>query len=178
VTEDACAPAPRSVGWAIARLARYFEVALSELDLSPVQYRILLTLAQGPESSKSLAERLTVSTANTSVVVDGLVQRGAVRKTQSPIDRRRVSVALTPDGTLLLEEAELAVTARLLDIASYFPQSIAIADALESLTTWNAALDPFRTHWLARESALRLNKQPDPIRNGERLPESEAWHPF
>jgi DNA-binding MarR family transcriptional regulator len=160
---------PRSIGWAISRLSRYVEIALFEIDLSPVQHRVLLQLAQGPESAKSLAERLTVTGPNLSAVVNGLVQRGLVTRTQSDKDRRRVSVAMTDEGAHLLELAEERITTRLFDIASHFPEASIGTAALASLAMWNTALDPFRSRWLARDSAIRLGQEPLSLRNERQL---------
>jgi DNA-binding MarR family transcriptional regulator len=160
---------PRSLGWAISRLSRYVEIALFEIDLSLVQHRVLLQLAQGPESAKSLAERLTVTGPNLSAVVNGLVQRGLVSRTQSAKDRRRVSVALTDEGARLLELAEERITTRLFDIASHFPEASIGTAALASLAMWNTALDPFRSRWLARDSAIRLGREPLSLRNERQL---------
>lgn len=160
---------PRSLGWAISRLSRYVEIALFEIDLSLIQHRVLLQLAQGPESAKSLAERLTVTGPNLSAVVNGLVQRGLVTRTQSAKDRRRVSVALTDEGACLLGLAEERITTRLFDIASHFPEASIGTAALASLAMWNTALDPFRSRWLARDSAIRLGHEPLSLRNERQL---------
>ena len=160
---------PRSLGWAISRLSRYVEIALFEIDLSLIQHRVILQLAQGPESAKSLAERLTVTGPNLSAVVNGLVQRGLVTRTQSATDRRRVSVALTDKGGRLLELAEERVTTRLFDIASHFPEASIGTAALASLAMWNTALDPFRSRWLARDNAIRLGHEPLSLRNERQL---------
>jgi DNA-binding MarR family transcriptional regulator len=160
---------PRSLGWAISRLSRYVEIALFEIDLSLIQHRVLLQLAQGPESAKSLAERLTVTGPNLSAVVNGLVQRGLVTRTQSATDRRRVSVALTDKGRRLLELAEERITTRLFDIASHFPEASIGTAALASLAMWNTALDPFRSRWLARDNAIRLGHEPLSLRNERQL---------
>jgi DNA-binding MarR family transcriptional regulator len=160
---------PRSLGWAISRLSRYVEIALFEIDLSLIQHRVLLQLAQGPESAKSLAERLTVTGPNLSAVVNGLVQRGLVSRTQSAKDRRRVSVALTDEGGHLLELAEKRVTTRLFDIASHFPEASIGTAALASLAMWNTALDPFRSRWLARDNAIGLGHEPLSLRNERQL---------
>jgi DNA-binding MarR family transcriptional regulator len=160
---------PRSLGWAISRLSRYIEIALFEIDLSLIQHRVLLQLAQGPESAKSLAERLTVTGPNLSAVVNGLVQRGLVSRTQSAKDRRRVSVALTDEGGRLLALAEERITTRLFDIASHFPEASIGTAALASLAMWNTALDPFRSRWLARDSAIRLGHEPLSLRNERQL---------
>lgn len=154
-----------SIGWTIARLARYIEVALLEIDLSPVQYRILFQLGQGPELAKTLAEKLSVSAPNTSVVVDGLVGRGAIQRTQSSDDRRKISLALTPEGARLLALAEAAVNDRVLDIASHSPEPTFAVNALGSMRAWGAALDRFRHRWVARQNAIRRGEEPPTLRN-------------
>ena len=99
----------RSIGWTATRLARHVELALASIDLSTAQYRMLLQLAQGDEASTSLARKLAVSAPSVTAVVDGFVNRGAIERTHSEEDRRRVSLALTPIGRALLDEAEAVV---------------------------------------------------------------------
>src|SRR5579875_3146481 len=111
-------PALTSIGRTIARLARHVELALATIDLSTAQYRLLQQLAEGAEASTSLAKKLAVSAPSVTAVVDGLVARGAVARSHSAEDRRRVSLTITPSGHQLLEDAESAVRARLESVAA------------------------------------------------------------
>jgi long-chain acyl-CoA synthetase len=143
----------RSIGWTATRLARHVELALATIDLSTAQYRMLLQLAQGDEASTSLARKLAVSAPSVTAVVDGFVTRGAIERTHSEEDRRRVSLALTPVGRALLAEAESVVSARLEGIANELESKERIRTAIGSLELWAEALEKSR----ARRVALREN---------------------
>jgi long-chain acyl-CoA synthetase len=143
----------RSIGQTATRLARHVELALATIDLSTAQYRMLLQLAQGDEASTSLARKLAVSAPSVTAVVDGFVSRGAIERTHSEEDRRRVSLALTPIGRALLDEAETVVSARLEGIANELGSEAAIQAALGALDLWAEALEKSR----ARRLALREN---------------------
>jgi long-chain acyl-CoA synthetase len=115
---------------------------------------MLLQLAQGDEASTSLARKLAVSAPSVTAVVDGFVNRGAIERTHSEEDRRRVSLALTPIGRALLDEAEAVVSARLEGIANELENEASIRAALGSLDLWSEALEKAR----ARRLALRENE--------------------
>jgi len=150
----------RSIGWTATRLARHVELALATLDLSTAQYRMLLQLAQGDEASTSLARKLAVSAPSVTAVVDGFVSRGAIERTHSEEDRRKVSLALTPVGRALLAEAEVVVSARLEGIASELDDERSIQAALSALGMWAEALE--------RARARRLALQDIPVEVSER----------
>lgn len=111
-------PAPetthvRHKGRTIARLARQVELAIAVVDLTVSQYRVLATLDGGCEAASKLAEKLAVSRPSVTGVVDGLVARGFVERSQGDGDRRRVQVDLTPAGRLALASADAAIEQRL-----------------------------------------------------------------
>lgn len=138
-----------SIGWVAARLARHVELALATADLSTAQYRLLNQLAQGDDASTSLAKKLAVSAPSVTAVVDGLVHRGAIERTPSIEDRRRISLALTPTGRDLLNEAEVAVSKRLAGVASELEDEGRVAEAMSALAIWGEALDRARAHRFA-----------------------------
>jgi DNA-binding MarR family transcriptional regulator len=138
-----------SIGWTAARLARQVELALATIDLSSAQYRALVQLAAGSEASTSLAKQLAVSAPSVTAVVDGLSQRGAVERTHSTEDRRRVSLTLTDKGRELLQTAEAAVSERLTTLAGELEDPARIKAALDALALWGEALDRARARRLA-----------------------------
>ena len=146
----------QSIGWTAARLARQLEVALATVELSSAQYRMLVQLAQGSEASTPLARKLAVSAPSVTTVVDGLVQRGAVERTYSAEDRRRVSLALTEIGQGLLVSAEDAVRGRLESIANELEDEGLAGNAIRALALWGEALDRarIRRHSLRREAEV------------------------
>jgi long-chain acyl-CoA synthetase len=148
----------RSIGWTTTRLARNVELALATIDLSTAQYRMLLQLAQGDEASTSLARKLAVSAPSVTAVVDGFVNRGAIERTHSEEDRRRVSLALTPIGLALLAVAEAVVSARLEGIADELENEESIRSALSALDLWAEALEKARARRLAlREGPVEVS---------------------
>jgi long-chain acyl-CoA synthetase len=138
---------PRYPGRVIARLARQVELALTAVDLSLPQYRVLILLAEGNEAASALAEKLAVSRPSVTGVVDGLVARGLVGRITVPDDRRRVDHDLTDAGRRLLERAESEVQQRLAEIVAHRPERA--DEAFAGLAPWQEALDSRRSARLA-----------------------------
>ncbi len=94
--------------------------AIAELDLSFTQIKTLCALeADGEERSvKALAESLGVSLPAMSRAVDGLFERGLVRRDEALEDRRMKRVRLTDAGRKVpqaLNDARLSALAELMD---------------------------------------------------------------
>jgi DNA-binding MarR family transcriptional regulator len=108
---------------------------IAELDLSVTQLKALCALdAHGEDRSlKAIAESLGVSLPTMSRAVDGLFERGLVRREEDPVDRRMKRVGLTDAGRevpLALNRARLSALQEL--IGSLQEQE---ADALGSALT-------------------------------------------
>jgi DNA-binding MarR family transcriptional regulator len=58
----------------------------------------------GPMSPSELGERLIVTRATVTGLLDSLERRGYVRRTAHPSDRRSLVVELTPEGTAVLQQ--------------------------------------------------------------------------
>ena len=127
-------------GRVIARLARQVEVAVASLDLTLSQYRVLGILADGREASSVLADKLAVSRASVTGVVDGLVARGLVTRDHDVSDRRRIGVEVTAEGRRLLAIADEEVDQRLRAIVAGL-EGDAAAIAVDGLQAWQTALD-------------------------------------
>lgn len=112
-----------SPGRVLARLARQLEVALTELGLTIAQYRVLGILGDGREAASVLADKLAVSRPSVTGVVDGLVARGFVRRDHAGHDRRRIDIALTPAGRLVLAAADIEVERRLPSLVGAIPDT-------------------------------------------------------
>ena len=85
------------------------------LGISGAQLFVLQKLAEGPVGSlNELAARTFTHQSSVSVVVTRLVARGLVARTAVPDDARRVTLALTPRGRMLLQKAPETLQARLL----------------------------------------------------------------
>ena len=110
----------------LARLAKQIELGLATVEVSPPQYRVLVSLAEGKAAASALADRLAVSKPSVTAVVDGLVERGLVERRHEVADRRRVAHELTPAGRRLLIAADEE------------------AAAMSGLDVWRRALDAAR----------------------------------
>jgi DNA-binding MarR family transcriptional regulator len=74
------------------------ELRRTGLILSPSQFAVLVMLQHRPHRLGELAEHQAVSLPTMSGIVSGLVERGWVRRTRSPEDRRVLIVDLTLAG--------------------------------------------------------------------------------
>ena len=99
-------------------VARQRSSPLLDTALTMQQLRaVLLVDLDGPLTGHDLADRLGVSTATTSGLVDRLVERGVVERTDDPDDRRVRRVRLSPAGARVvrdLQEAGRAMSDHLL----------------------------------------------------------------
>jgi DNA-binding MarR family transcriptional regulator len=108
--------------------------AIAELDLSFTQIKALCALeADGEERSvKALAESLGVSLPAMSRAVDGLFERGFVRRDEDLSDRRMKRVGLTDAGHSVpraLNEARLSALQELMS-SLLDEEALALAHAL------------------------------------------------
>jgi long-chain acyl-CoA synthetase len=126
----------------VARLAKQVERALSEVDLSLAQYRLLGNLADGPSLASTLAERLIVSRPSVTALADGLVERGLVARSEGT-DRRQVLHVLTPDGQKVVRAADEAIERRLENLADHVSEGER-QRAFRGLESWGKALDTYR----------------------------------
>ena len=147
IRPDASAPKPDgrpvavlgSYGRVAAWLSKRVEVALSTVDLTVPQFRLLGILAEGSSAASGLADRLAVRRPSITALVDGLVARGLVDRRQEDSDRRRVELRLTKDGERILAAADRAVDEYLVSIAGHLPAKEE-AQALRSLELWGRAM--------------------------------------
>src|SRR5690242_8818690 len=78
-------------------------------DVTLPQYRALVVLAsRGPQRPTELADALAVHPSTITRLCDRLVAKRLVDRSESPANRREVSIRLTPKGRRLVD----AVTAR------------------------------------------------------------------
>ena len=87
-------------------------------DLTPTQFAALAKAAElGPVSQNELGRATAMDAATIKGVIDRLVARGLMATGESPTDRRRVMVSLTPEGEAILAAvipAARAITAETL----------------------------------------------------------------
>jgi DNA-binding MarR family transcriptional regulator len=103
----------RAVGRELRLAERSAEQALG---IHPAQLHMLHELEDGPAASLAeLAERTHTDPSSASVVVQRLVERRLVARTEAPGDRRRTEIALTAAGRALLARAPASARARFAD---------------------------------------------------------------
>lgn len=129
---------------AAAQLGRTVNGALDDSPLTPAAYRLLSYLSTSRAAAAVLAEKLAVSRPTVTNTTDWLVARGYVTREPDPEDGRRVTIAITSDGTSALADADELVGLRLSDVLSALDGDTAkgIVDALEHLLS---ALNTYRS---------------------------------
>jgi DNA-binding MarR family transcriptional regulator len=115
----------------LARLARILERGAGDLSLS--QFRVLALVDEGGERASQLAERMAVAKPTITGAVDGLVERGYLKRSADCDDRRATKITITAAGRRALADAEAAMGARLQDVLGYADHPEAIARALKDL---------------------------------------------
>jgi long-chain acyl-CoA synthetase len=135
-------PATGTYGRVAAWLSKRVEVALATMDLTLPQYRVMGILAEGSAAASGLADRAAVRPPSITAVIDGLVARGLVDRTQEDTDRRRITLRLTDEGARTVAEADHTVDDYLASIATCLPSKDE-AMALRSLELWGQALATF-----------------------------------
>jgi DNA-binding MarR family transcriptional regulator len=135
-------PATGTYGRVAAWLSKRVEVALTTLDLTMPQYRVMGILAEGSAAASGLADRLAVRPPSITAVIDGLVSRGLVDRKHEDTDRRRIALRLTEEGARMVALADQTVDEHLASIANCLPGKDE-AVALRSLELWGQALAAF-----------------------------------
>ena len=125
---------------AAARFSKSMEVALSSVNLSLPQYRLLAFLSESPERATALAGRLDVSPPSLTALVDGAVARQLVERVTAEEDRRSVRHVITPKGAEALARADEAVAARLAAVTDHLSPAQA-RKCLEGLELLGRAMD-------------------------------------
>jgi DNA-binding MarR family transcriptional regulator len=93
------------------------EVMQLDLPISQMKTLFVLWTAGKPQTMGQLAQALDVSLGNVTGLVDGLVQRGLVRREEDPSDRRQKLASLTPTAQtrlLRMEQGRSLLIQRLL----------------------------------------------------------------
>jgi DNA-binding MarR family transcriptional regulator len=121
---------------------------IAELDLSFTQIKALcaLELDGVDRSVKALADSMGVSLAAMSRAVDGLYERGLVRREEDPDDRRMKRVGLTEDGRqvpLALNAARLSALQGLIDSLAD-EQARALGEALALIMAQRQEIAAYR----------------------------------
>lgn len=117
-------------------------------DLSVPQFRALLYVSRHTGASLSdVAEHLGLTLPSTSKLVNRLVERALLTRASAPDDRRRMILAITPEGQRVLDAAAQATRARLMaQLATLSAEEcatvIAAMHLLQRVFTLDAAVEP------------------------------------
>ena len=111
------APAQRQAVMALASVARILECSLGELTLP--QFRVLALVEAYPERAGRLAAVAGVSRPSLTGVLDGLVTRGWVRRSDVDGDRRGVRLEITAEGRRALDGATFGAAGQLGELAAH-----------------------------------------------------------
>jgi len=90
-------------------------------DMTLPQFRVLSLIASSPERASRIAEKAAVSRPSLTGLLDGLEQRGWVRRVEVDGDRRGVGLEVTPEGRAALQAAEQATVDRLEHVLGDLP---------------------------------------------------------
>lgn len=107
---------PESLGWALLRAGQHLggvlAGALHETDLNLRTYVVLAAVLDGtPRSQIELSQLLGIDKSLLVIALDGLEQRGLLRRVVSPRDRRARMIEITEDGAALVRHAHRGVLA-------------------------------------------------------------------
>lgn len=102
------------------------------------QYRVLVLLcARGALRSTDVAEALGVTPPSGTRICDRLAQKGLVRRSRSPLDRRAVKISATPEGRDLVDQVSSTRRVELGQIVEQMPHlsQRAFVDSLRAFST-------------------------------------------
>ncbi len=135
-TSEECARELLDVVPAVMQTIRAELRARRSVDISVPQVRALSFIDLNTAVSLSeLAEHIGLTLPSMSKMIDGLVERGLVSRTEDPQDRRRVILCLTEAGRVTVETAQAATRAALSErMAGLEPdQRNAVVRAMDAL---------------------------------------------
>lgn len=122
---------------------------LHNSDLATPQLAVL-EFASEPRTVSAVSDHLGLSLPATSQMVQKLVERGLIRRSESQIDRREKQIVLAPAGESLLAAIATARAARFEGALAALPAAVAgrlesaLAETIEALDRSPAPADPRR----------------------------------
>jgi DNA-binding MarR family transcriptional regulator len=123
-------------------------------DVTLPQYRALVVLAsRGPQRPTTLAEALAVHPSTITRLCDRLVAQRLVRRGESAVNRREVTITLTPKGRRLVDAVTDRRRAEIGEIVARIParERTPMVHALHSLG--EAADEPNDADWFLGDTA-------------------------
>ncbi len=91
------------IGKADRHLVESTRRSLAKVGLSKEEFKVLMTLHDGPRSHGALCRELVVSTGAMTNRLDKLEHAGLVARSRDPHDRRGVLLEITPEGKATLD---------------------------------------------------------------------------
>lgn len=131
--ETAAGTAQSTLGSTMVGICRLTEIALTETDISMIQYRILHHLLVGRTIQSDLAFHLSVSKQSVTRLVDPLVDKGYIRRRSDPKDRRRVIHTITARGERVLARTDAILEKYLMLILQDLPDDADVSAARAGL---------------------------------------------
>ena len=118
--DPAALTAAQDILRAAKRMLGAFNDVFSAHGLSPGRYAVLMALdVQRPTLAPSeIADRLGVTRATVTGLIDGLTRDGLATYAQQGTDRRRKAIMLTPEADALLEAVLPDIFQRMTDLTS------------------------------------------------------------
>jgi DNA-binding MarR family transcriptional regulator len=129
-------------------------LAAIDHDVTLPQYRALVVLAsRGPQRPTGLAEALAVHPSTITRLCDRLVAQRLVRRGESAVNRREVTITLTPKGRKLVDAVTERRRAEITEIVARVPtrERARMVQALHALG--EAADEPNDSDWFLGESS-------------------------
>lgn len=138
-----------NIGKLYVFLNQYFTDAYKEFGLNPAKFNILMLIKHiGKEdgiSQTELSEKLFVSAANITKLIDGLEKKGLVCRVISKKDRRINLIKITEEGSKLLDRVWLKHIEALNNILKEF--------SVEEKEKFNEFLERFKKEMEAKANA-------------------------
>ena len=108
ISDGLCSDIQAAIGALVSQQRPGLSHEVVQLDVPIGQMKTLFILwtAGKPQTMGQLAQALSVSLGSVTGLIDGLVQRGLVRREEDPDDRRQKLARLTPTATTRLRRME------------------------------------------------------------------------
>lgn len=151
----------------VIRLAKVIEIVLADIGLTVNQYRMLTFAEAGAPALGELSLRLVMKPPNVSILIDGLVSRGLMRRARQSDDRRHLRLDLTKAGAEILALAHQRSDAALDWLAARSHKSARLLRALDS---WEPVLDAVAAeleHFRLENGTQGLRRARLPLRKRE-----------
>jgi long-chain acyl-CoA synthetase len=122
---------------ALAFASRTLEKSSDSMTLP--QFRVLTLITNSPDRASRIAQGADVTRPSLTGLLDGLVAKGWVQRSDVDGDRRGVSLAITPAGAKAYSEAQAAMAGSIKELLEHADGKTA-RRALDGLVALHAAL--------------------------------------